>query len=339
MSEELWIVDPGRGMGVLELGSERDEVLRRLADAGIEIDPNDEEPAWIFVGDMDTELTFTTEPTPRLREIVVEDERIRFGPLPVLGKRVHEIVDFLRVPAGETLWRLEADDDQPVAPEGSGAMILSDEVLLDRGTLWLTTLGIGLGIVRGEVTTIRLRKPEGSPRRGNGPLTDAQRALSQRSDLPTYLVRLPGGTARRGSWIQSLATLALFAALGWLVWHAIQYQQRWNTAPVAEGEVIEVRPPPPDPFPSEFTIAYRDDAGLPHQVVLKRADVYVTQSVGEKVELRYLPEAPDQPLGPAAYRDAAFQKFVPWGIGIMAAYCVLQLVVSIALWTVGRAGG
>ena len=337
MSKELWSVDPGRGMGVLELGSERNLVLRQLQDAGIDVDLDEDEPE-LYVEDMDTELIFTTETPPRLREIVVEDERARFGPLPVLGERVHKLADLLQVPAEDTLWRIEPEDGRPIPESGPASMSPSDEQLLDEGTLWFTTLGIGLGMVRGEVTTLRIRKPEGSPKRGNGPLTEAQRALSQRADLPTYLLRPLRGEKRPGGCLQSLATLALIAALGWLVWNALLYQQRWNNAPVVEGVVTDVQPPPPEPFPNDFTIAYQDEAGNPHQVVLHVADVYATRNVGDKVEIRYLPGAPDQPLGPARYRDAAFLKFVPWGVGILAAYCVLQIAIRLALWLSGTRG-
>lgn len=337
MSKELWSVDPGLGMGVLELGSERDIVLRQLQDAGIDVDLDDDEPE-LYVEDMDTELIFTTETPPRLREIVVEDERARFGPLPVLGERVHKLADLLQVPAEDTLWRIEPEDGRPIPESGSASMSPSDEQLLDEGTLWFTTLGIGLGMVRGEVTTLRIRKPEGSPKRGNGPLTEAQRALSQRADLPTYLLRPLQGKKRAGGCLRSLATLALIAALGWLVWNALLYQQRWNNAPVVEGVVTDVQPPPPEPFPNDFTIAYQDEAGNPHQVVLHVADVYTTRNVGDKVEIRYLPEAPDQPLGPARYRDAAFLKFVPWGAGILAAYWVVQLAIPLAYWLAGPRG-
>jgi hypothetical protein len=189
--------------------------------------------------------------------------------------------------------------------------------------------------VRGEICTVYLRKPEDSPRRGDGPLTASQRELSARKDLPTYLIR-PRRAAPEAAWLQTVLVLALFGGLGLLIWQAINYQLRWNAAPVVQGDVVDVQPPPPDPFPTDYTISYRDQSGAAHQVVLKRADVYVTPKVGETVEIRFLPESPDRPLGPARYRDIAVEEYVPRGIGIVAVYCVIQVIWPIASWLFGR---
>jgi hypothetical protein len=127
--------------------------------------------------------------------------------------------------------------------------------------------------------------------------------------------------------------------MGMTVWQGFRYQVRWNAAPVVEGNVIDVKPPPPDPFPDEYTVEYADQAGNPYQALLKRNDVYVAPKIGEKIEIRYLPEQPDQPLGPARYRDAAFVKFVPIGIGVMASYCILQIIIPLAALFIRRARG
>jgi hypothetical protein len=129
--------------------------------------------------------------------------------------------------------------------------------------------------------------------------------------------------------------MGLAAALVWLFWTAIDYQRRWNAAPVVEGEIVSVDPPPPNPFPMKFTVAYRDQVGLDRTTVFERADIYAN-SVGDNVDVRYLPEAPDQPMGPARLNDAAFLKYVPWGIGIGAVYFVLQIVAGVAGLVMGR---
>jgi hypothetical protein len=41
-------------------------------------------------------------------------------------------------------------------------------------------------------------------------------------------------------------------------------------------------------------------------------------------------------MGPAKLSDAAFTRFVPWGIGVMATYCVLQIVVPLAALLMAR---
>jgi hypothetical protein len=324
MSDDLWSVELGRGIGVIELGATRDEVACRLAEKNIVLEGEAEDDR-LWIEELDAELRFKTTQPPVLWEILVEDDRLRFASLSVIGKRLAEIVDLLGVSDAETLWRLERNDESGAE---NGALVpefpTTDNMLLDRGTLWIPTLGLGLGMAGGEITTVRLRKPEESPKRGLGPLTPAQRELSARQDLSGYLLRRGRPISRRASVVPGALGSALAAALALLFWEAIGYQRQWNNAPVVEGRVIAVKPPGAT-FPDEFTIAYRDLTGGEHQVVFKPADVYVLREVGEKVEVRFLPETPDQPLGPARVRDAAFLKYAPWGIGIVAVYLVLQL--------------
>ncbi len=332
MSDELWSVELGRGIGVIELGATKEEIAQRLAEHKIELDIDDEDD-WLWVEEFDAELRFKTTRPPVLREILVEDDRLRFASLPVIGKRLHEIVELLKVSDAETQWRIERDDEEDerasaIFPEG----VTTDEMLLNDGTLWIPALGLGLGMVRGEITTVRLRKPGETPKSGLGPLTASQRELSSRTDLPRYLVNRVSGVSRPVRWAQIPLNIGLAAALVLLFWQSIDYQRRWNDAPVVEGEVIAVNPPPPEPFPREFTVAYRDQAGAEHRTLFKPADVYIVREVGEKVDVRYLPDAPDQPMGPARVRDAAFIKFGPWAIGVLAAYFVLQVVLSVAGW-------
>jgi hypothetical protein len=319
-------VDLGQGIGPLRLGDPKDEVLRRLAEAGMPLE--DDEDDWLYVDEMDAEIKFKSTTPPILLEIIVEDERVRLGPLPVLGERLHIIVDQLGVSDAETVWRTHEEADEKRTSDERP--IMTDKNLLDRGTLWIPALGLGLGMVRGEITTIRLRQPEESPRRGYGPLTPSQRELSTRSDLPTFLLRDQPTLTTPNRWIQKVLTLALFIGMGAIVFQAIEYQGRWNAATVVQGNVIDVQPPPPEPFPDQYTIDYSDLAGKQYQVVFQRNDVYVAPQVGETVEIRFLPEAPHRPLGPARYRDAAFNKYVPYGIGLMAAYSAFQILIPLA---------
>src|SRR5262245_329466 len=148
---------------------------------------------------MDTELRFKTTNPPTLMEITVEDEHVRLGPLPVIGERLHKVVELLQVPDAETVWRMEGNDQRPA---DGGRPLVTDKILLDSGTLWIPALGLGLGMVRGEICTVRLRQPKDVPRRGDGSLTPDQRTLSARKDLPQYLIRQPGELSPKQSWFQ-----------------------------------------------------------------------------------------------------------------------------------------
>ena len=49
--------------------------------------------------------------------------------------------------------------------------------------------------------------------------------------------------------------------------------------------------------------------------------------VGDAVNVRYLPDAPDKVLGPAAFGNVGFDTALPYGIGILAIFSLLQLIV------------
>jgi hypothetical protein len=341
MSVDVWLAEPGKGIGVLELGAPRDDVLRRLADAGFEVEEDDEELRWCYVEEMDAELTFTEGSRPVLEEIAVSDDRLRLGPIELIDEPVHKIVELLRVAAEETVWTIRRDaprepktdaDRSPNPPDDQAVETPSAEKLLAEGTLWVRPLGLGLDLVYGDILTVRLRRPDDIPKAGLGSLTPEQRALAARPDPTSHLVGPVREQRRRGSRFQLLAGLALMVGMALVVWRAIDYQRRWNEAPVVEGEVVDVKPPPPEPFPNEYTIVYHDKMGRRHQVIFQRADVYNIAKVGGKVEIRYLPEAPDEPLGPARVPDAWVERYIPWGIGVMVGYFVLQLAVPIVGW-------
>jgi hypothetical protein len=329
MSLAHWTIDPGFGLGVIRLGATREEIARALASINIELDTDDEDD-WLYVPEMDTELNFKATKPPVLLEIVVEDEQVRFGPLPLIGERLHKVVDLLQVPDAETVWRthLEADEERT----SDERPIMTDTALLDRGTLWIPALGLGLGMLGGEICTVRIRKPEESPRRGYGTLTPAQRELSASKNLSSLLIRPATETSKWQGRLQKVLGFGTAIAMMLVIFQAIEYQGRWNIATVVQGNVIDVQPPPPDPFPDEYTIDYSDPVGKQFQVVFKRRDVYVAPQVGETIEVRFLPDAPHRPLGPARYRDVAFEKYVPVGIGVMATYCVLMILLPLAGW-------
>lgn len=332
MQTNPWAIEPGQGVGDWRLGASREDVVRRLSERGVPFETEPEEDDDIlFLDDLETELKF--DRFERLFEIVADSERLTLSGHAVIGARIDQVVDRLRASDSETLWTPEAIHDAEQKAENQQAVSTgqpSDEQLIKGGTLWVPRLGLGLDLWRGEILCVRLRQPSDVPRDGVGSLTQAQRALLAKPDLSDVLDEADDSTPKRPrSRLQQLLTLAMLASLGWVVWTAIQYQQKWNAAPTVEGEVVAVNPPPPDPFPSEITVAYLVD-GKEYRTVFGLNDVYMTRAVGDKVEVRYLPDAPDEPMGPARVSDAAFVEFMPWGIGVVGAYLVLQLLISIA---------
>jgi hypothetical protein len=329
MDKSFWEVDPGVALGPLALGLPRDEILERAAEAGMEVPADDEVSTSVCFDDAEIELHFRPEAPHRLWQMVVSDERVRFGGQRVIERPLVEIVDLLKIPAEETLWRRWVDDEALPEEQQAAAGPLADEELLLSGTLWITTLGLGLQQSYGEIDSLWLRQPADSPRTGLGQWTAAQRKLAVDPDLAAKIAR-----ARRGPpqptnyWVWIVNVLAVIAA-GWLVLATVRLQQRWNEAVVIEGVVVAVDPPPPEPFPDRVTVAYVDTKGVRRETLLQRADYYVASGIGDKMEIRYLLEAPDKPLGPARIRDIAFDFAVPRVIGLFATYLVLQLVAGV----------
>lgn len=321
-----WAIEPGQGLGEWRLGAPREEALRRLAERGVRSESESDEGDLLIVDDLEVELKF--DKSERLFEIAADSERLILAGHAVIGARVQEVVDRLRVSDSETLWTLEADGGEDEDLDSAASKPRSDEELISDGTLWIPRLGLGLELWRGEILCVRMRQPGEVPRQGAGPLTQSQRTLLAKPDLSDSLEDAVAAPKRPPNRLQQILTLAMVASLGWVVWTAIEYQRKWNAAPIAEGEVVAVQPPPPDPFPDEITVADRVD-GKEYRTIFGIADVYMTRAVGDKVEVRYLPDAPEQPMGPARVADAAFIEFMPWGIGVVGAYVVLQLAVSI----------
>ena len=327
MSDDRWNVELGQGLGEIKLELARAEVLRRLKEADIEFDADDGDPE-AYCPDMDMILTFSETDPPVLVQIAVADDQLRFGSKEVIGWRLHDITSLLQVHEQETVWRTEEDPDDslPTAPPADLSPV-SDETLLERGTLWIKPFGLGLRLWRGKVHEVILRIPQNTPAVGVGQLTPKQLELSQRHDLATHLQRANQRSVSR-SCFYSMSGLICFGLIFCIVWLGMLYQRRWNDAATVEAQVVAIRPNAPDQIATEFDVLYRDQNGVEQKATVGLADVIVPKAVGDNVELRYLPENPDQPLGPARVHDAAFVKFFPWAIGVFAGYLVLQVVAA-----------
>jgi hypothetical protein len=323
-------------MGDIELGASRGTVLQRLRDADIDYDADDGAPAHVELPDMDVELTFERGPVGTLIQIAVQDDRVQFGTRHVLRCRLHEITELLDVREGETVWRMDEDPNLSLLPDRPTTQgPVSDRELLESGTLWVQPLGLGLRLWRGVLYEIYLRRPEHVPAEGAGRLTADQLALSRREDLDRVFEtpRPPEHGLRR--LIRIVASGLLFAALGGIIWQAAEFQRQWHAAPTAQAKIVAVNPDSPDTIPTEFIVAYQDQQGGEHQAALGLADIYVPKQVGETVELKYLPDEPDRPLGPGRVSDAAFVKFFPWAIAAFALYLVVLLVEAV-FWKLAK---
>jgi hypothetical protein len=341
MSDIVWSIEPGKGIGPLQLGASRADVIREIERVGLTVEDDPEEPQWLYVDEIDAELTFAEGPSPVLIEISCSDEQLRLGPIDLIDEPVIKIVELLKVSDDETVWTLPPDDksdaaNAAMAEGGETGVVASPSVekLLKDGTLWIRPFGLGLELVLGDIFNVRLRRPGDIPPVEVGPLTAEQRVYAAHPELTSKLLdSMPSaGRPAEKSGLQCLGGIALIVALGIIVWRAVDLQQRWNSAPEVEAVVIGAHPPPPENFPDEYTVAYPDTQGARYEVVLKKWEVYGLPNIGDKLTVRYLPEAPHKPMTPAKFNDAGVSEYLPWGIGLFIGYFVLQFAVAVVGW-------
>lgn len=336
MKPKQWPVELGKGIGILELGATREEVLRRLAEADIKVEDGEDDPSELYIDEIDTALKFTEASPPVLWEIAMSDDGVRLGPLEIIDKPLLEVVDLLRVPDSETRWTCDSDDEGKPIESPSGDSVTasppSDKTLLSDGMLWLVPLGVGLEAAYGEIWSVHLRQPTDVPKVGWGPLTAAQRELAARPDLTSHLLGPVKSDSSGLARFQRLIYLALFASMGFVVWKGYDYQTRLNATPIVLGTVTDVAPPPPDPFPSAYTVVYQDHDGNKRTAAFNRNAVYETPKIGDTIPIRFLPESPDEPLGPAQVNDAGMFRYSPWALGVLATFCVVLFLAPIADW-------
>jgi hypothetical protein len=326
-SKSFWSVELGTGMGPLVLGADFEQLSKALAEHNVERDRLTLDGLGkVSVPAIGTQFVFSRERPLTLVRIDVSDERLRFGSLDVIGKRAHEIVGLFKVPRKETLWcNVDPEEAKSTYPELKSSVGHGRE-LLSSGTIWLTRLGLGLTLRDGLVATVHLCDPAHSPQHGSGPWTKEQQRLSEVRELPT-ISTTPRNQNRKPTLI-GLIHLLLFGSLGILIWWAFQVQQKWDSAIEVSAVVVAVDPPAPNPLPNDITVRFQDATGKERQETLGYLQFLTTPKMGDEVQVRYLSESPDEVLGPVAARDAGYATAFPIGMGILAVYFILLLIVS-----------
>lgn len=327
---QLWKVEPGIALGFMRLGMPRDELFQNLKEHGFEteaIDPLDHE---FYIMEMETTLYFgQCHPYP-LELIEVDDERVRFGTLKVLWDFPHNI--FATVPSTATIWFDDLAQITTAFTSPPSQTAATDEQLLDNGTLWMKALGVGFVLSRGKITSLLLCDPAQLPQTGCSEFSGAQRHLSERMQIESFKVPIVKthplvSGVKIGLLLSAILVAAFFGKQAW------EEQKRWDNAPEVEATVVAVWPPPPEPFPDKYQLAFQDNSGKTHEVELLQNDLYGIPQVGEQIRLRYLQESPQTVKGPAKLHDIAFDRFVPYLLGIFATYFVLHFVSD---YVVGR---
>jgi hypothetical protein len=330
--DELWSVELGVGMGPMLLGLPYDQLLSVLRRYPVDKDALALDKFGVLaLPQIRTRLLFS-ETNPRtLQRIEVEDERLRFGSLTVIGKRVHEIVGIFKATRKETLWGSDQSMLDVLDPSGISDPSEVSRKLLAGGTLWITSLGLGMTLCDGLIAKVQLCDPADAPCEGLGPWTKEQQRLSEVREAPSVRV-----STNRKSIARPLIQSAMFGLVGFVVWYGVQLQRRWDAAPDLPAVVVAVDPPPPIVFPERVTVIFKDFENNDRQQTLDYRQFYMTPKVGDEVMVRYLPDEPNNVRGPVGFRDVGFDAAFPYGIGILAIGTAIQLLWFGASMFMGR---
>jgi hypothetical protein len=304
------------------------------------------------------EMWFETTGAERLRQLATESEA-RLNGKPIVGVRLDEALRAME-PLGRTpMW---STDDASDDPFGGGNRVKSgpvtDEELLEEGTVWLLDRGFGLVIWEGAVIDLVWREAGDLPAQLAGPVTEAQRALSKRSDLSDYLRgRKEAATSvvvkDPKAPLHAVLVVICLGLLAFVAYKGFQEMRVWNGAEKLTGKFVSKEEEPRKKFldlapeavrqhmPDDprrkremYNITYLDPALHRQSVKLEAAEFYVPpREEGEEVPLAYVDGDPPRVKGLSRASDAAFLEYFPWGIAVGLFYVVGLFVLRLVPWT------
>jgi hypothetical protein len=351
MPEQLDLANLDQWMG-FRPGMTRTEVQERLRQTGVEPKVYDDENQMADVEDMHLEFWFEPGDSGRLRQLGTDSD-ILWNGRSIMGAPLDDALRAFETFDQPPVWDTrDATDDPFSGPAVPPTAPVTDESLLEEGTVWFPARGLGLVMWRGEVMEIAWRAPRDVPTQFAGPVTDVQRQLSKRADLDEYLAsknpRTAGTTTPKslGSILgRILHTILVLVCLGMLAYIGrlgFQEMLRWNTAPTLEGQFVskeevprkkylDLAPEvirshmPDDPQRTRelFLVEYLDPTGRPQKATLDAGEFYIPpREPGEKVQIAYLAEDPPRVMGLSRVRDAAFGEYMPWAMAVGVFYFV-----------------
>ena len=353
MPEQLDIANLDNWLG-FRPGMTRSEVEEKLQQAGVDPKSYGDDNFTADVEDLYLQFWFETSGEKRLLQLSTDGEILWNGRL-VMNGRLDDSLRALEPFDRPPMWEANDATEEPFPEPGAAAAgPVTDEALLESGTVWLPSRGLGLVVWQGEVMDLAWRAPRDLPAQFAGPVTEAQRQLSKRPDLDEYLQSKKPKAApvitpkTPGSILQTILVWVCLGLLAFIGRLGFKEMQRWNSALTLEGQFISKEdvprkkyldlgpevirrhmPDDPQQYREMYHIEYLDPTGRPQQVTLEGADFYVPPTEpGAKVEIAYLAEDPPRVKGPSRVRDAAFIEYIPWAMAVGVFYLIMQITLS-----------
>jgi hypothetical protein len=337
-------------------GMTRAQVLETLQQQGVEAEEYGSDNLTATTDAWEMQFYFATDDSRRLRQLSIEEGEILWGGQRLVGVRLDEALRLLGSPA-TAVWQANDVIHEPFPEPGDAPIApVTDEELLEEGTVWLPERGLGLVIGEGEVIGVAWRAPQDLPTQFAGPVTNAQRELSTRPDLESHLDAKRAARFKAEekkdplSSLRTLLTVATIAALAFVAKKGFEEMQLWNKAPTLTAKFVAIENVPMKQFrdflPPELrwlfprlkpviVEAYRVEftaprEELPQQATLEQGELYVPpREAGDEVPVVYLSGNPPRVKGLARARDSAFVDYMPWAIAIGAIWLLAQFALGL----------
>ena len=315
-------------------GMTRAAVLALLPPDMVEDADDAADPEWMILTEWQMDLTFAADGEQALLQVALTDAAFHWRGQPLLGEPLPVVLERLGDRVRGAGWRpRDALDENPEDWQAATPGPFADEKLLDAGTLWLPALGLGLGLQHGVVKQLTWRGPADVPRELAGGVTAEQLAIVLRPDAAAYLQAWrPERPKPSRVWAQVCLTVVFLCVMGGMARSATQELRLWREAPHRTARLVAIDPLTASNGQKPYHLAWTGEDGPQRTVTLAAGEFYVPpRVVGEEVDVIYLATNPSEVRGPAYARNAAFVRFFPWAVAVVAAYGLLR-------WLLGRVG-
>jgi hypothetical protein len=303
---------PGQGWLGIHFSDPPEVVEEKLRLAGVPFEKSRDQLEWDF-GDGDGVIYFLAGANNKPSRVAqfVMDEHVSVKGKSVVGTKLDEALYELDVRSFEdTLWSMVDIDNEyrrGVPIDDSKRLTRAEPLdLLESGTLWVKSLGLGLVLHDGRVVSLALRSPGDVPQIGCGALNketlgrsldeDLQHKIRERRASSVAVTKPSPDFSNKPSvfgWLKPVIAIVVFSWVAWLIFGYVQNQIAWTKATRVGGVVV--RTEPEGLFPELLTVEYQLPAQDMKKVILKWNET-TAREVGDEVDLYYIENKPGKVL-------------------------------------------
>lgn len=313
---------PSVGWNNIRLGQTIDEVRSAMTKLGFSFRVMDHDPFMWFADEPGVTCQFLAGAPPRLANISLLDGPMIVNGRDILGLRIDEALLALGIKSfSDTMWSImDAEDEfengipmnDSEQPTDHGAMDL-----LRYGTLWIHSMGLGLGMNNAHVGQIAIREPHLTPKMGCGALTEdilltaADPKFKETVDALNAEVRrkLESNKKIANQWgVRMLLTAIALAMIFVPAYLMYNNYSRWSTAAEVTGKIVSMTP---ETSPDVVTVEYSDANDQLHKVELL-ASYVPERAVGAEVALLYAADDPTEAIPLSERFDQVFEGYSPY---------------------------